>query len=560
MNKSLFSSKKWLSVVIIILLSGIFLSQLSQYHDIKLRDNQIYFRKVFLNIAERYVDDVNLPELLNVAIDAMVDHLDPFSEYIEKEAKSTLQLITEGTYGGLGMEIGMREGNVTVISPIEDTPAKRAGIRAGDIIRKINGKPVKGMELDEVSKKLRGPVGTEVTIEIERPGFDESLVLTLRRAKIVLKDVTYADFIAPGIAYVKLTGFTDKAPNEMIEAIKKLQQKGEIKGFILDLRNNPGGLLMSAIRIANIFLPKGTVIVTTKGKAERERVYKAIENPLLPDVPVAVLVNRGSASASEIVTGAIQDLDRGVVVGDTTFGKGLVQKVIPIDDLGEKQLKLTTAKYYTPSGRCIQKEDYKLKFKNVYQINNRDSLLNHKWYTTAHGRKVWSNGGIVPDVKIKRESLHPFLYQLLGKGVFFKYVVQYLSQNPERRKSALSVNDEELFNLFLNYLGKNKIYYESPEQKELKKLLSKLEKRSDFGEKEKAEFIDILTKVEEKDKDVAVALKNDLIWALKLELANQLDNKKLRYQLLYEKDDQLKKAVEILENQKQYEVVLGANN
>lgn len=552
-----FTKKKIILLIFVVLTSLVFLSQLSNYGDVKIRDNQIYFHKVFLNIAERYVEEVDLPELLNIAIESMVDHLDPYSEYIEKDAKSTLELITEGTYGGLGMEIGMRDGRITVISPIEDTPAERAGIRPGDIINKVDGKSIKGLSLDQVSKKLRGPVGSEVSIEIIRPGLNSPLTFTLKRAKIVLKDVSYYTFLEPGIAYVKLTGFTQKAPEEMIKAINDLKSQGKIDKFILDLRNNPGGLLYSAIKIANIFLPKGTVIVKTRGAHEKEREYAATSDPLLPDVPLVVLVDNGSASASEIVTGAIQDLDRGVVVGDTTYGKGLVQKIIPIDDLGEKQLKLTTAKYYTPSGRCIQKEDYKLKYKEVYHFSNTDSLLDHKWYKTKSGRKVWSNGGIVPDLPVSNKKFHPFLYQLWGKGTYFKFIVQFLTKHPEIRKNPSLISTEDLFSEFDEFLKKNHIFYESVEQKELKKILSKLEKRNDFTQNERKEIMDVLQKIKEKDKNIAQLLKNDLIWSLQLELATQLNNKKMRFELLEQNDMQLQKSIDVLKNREKYQLVLG---
>lgn len=552
-----FLTRKYVIIAVILVSSLIGMAQLSNYHDIQLRDNQLYFRKVFLNIAERYAEEVNLSELINISIKTLVDHLDPYSEYIEKDAKSTLQLITEGTYGGLGMEIGMRDEKVTVISPIDDTPAQRAGIRAGDVLKEVDGENIKGLSLNEVSSRLRGKVGTKVSLTILRPGLNEPLTFNLTRAKIVLKDVAYSGMVKPGIGYVKLTGFTEKAPDELTAAIQELMKQDSLEAFILDLRNNPGGLLSSAVAISNIFIPEGNVIVKTKGKNEPERVYKALQKPLLPNVPLVILVDKGSASASEIVTGAVQDLDRGIIVGDTTYGKGLVQKIIPIDDLGEKQLKLTTAKYYTPSGRCIQREDYKLKYKNVYQIENSDSILQHSWFKTSGGRKVWSNGGIIPDIVVERESLHPYIYQLWGKGVYFTFVIEYLTSHPEFRNDITRINEDNLFNEFLNYLEKSNNFYISEEQLELERLLSQLEERTDIGNQPVAKVKSLIDMVKEKDKKIALTLKNDLIWALKIELSNNVNNKTLRYHLTQQKDLQFQKALELLEEKSKYEVVLG---
>lgn len=546
------------TVIILLIFAGslTILSQLSQYRDVELRDNQIYLRKVFLNIAERYVEDVNLPELLNVAIEAMVDHLDPYSEFLQKDAQNTLQLITEGTYGGLGMEIGLRDNNVTVISPIDDTPAQRAGIRPGDIILTVEGKSVKGLPLDEVSAMLRGPVGTPVKLEIQRPGLKDVLVFELKRDKIVLKDVSYATFVEPGIAYVKLTGFTEKAPSELKNSIYQLQKQDSIRFFILDLRNNPGGLLSSAVEIANIFLPEGSLIVKTAGKNESSREYRALNAPLIKDQPLVVLVDGSSASASEIVAGAIQDLDRGVIVGDTSFGKGLVQKIFPIDDIGEKQLKLTTAKYYTPSGRCIQREDYKLKFRDIYQIDNVDSLLSHKGFLTRNGRKVFSQGGIAPDVFIEPISMHPFLYQLSGQGHFFRFIVEFISTHRETQDNPNSVNPELLFTEFSSYLEKRGVFYQSVEQKEFAELLTKLEQREDITAEELMNLRKELDVIQKKDKNIVSHLKNDLTWALQLELATQLNEKELRFALMAKKDVQLHKAIEVLKDKKRYQLVL----
>ncbi|MEJ2056181.1 MAG: S41 family peptidase, partial [Calditrichaceae bacterium] len=257
----------------------------------------------------------------------MLDKLDPYTVFLEEDGERRLQIITTGKYGGLGMEIGLRNKKITVIAPIDNTPAKNMGVQAGDIIQKVNGEDVSGWNVDKVSKLLRGKIGTDVSLEMVRPGLDEPYSITMTRAEIVIDDIGYSGFVEPGVAYLRLTGFTEKASSEMKAAIRKLKNDQDINAFILDLRGNPGGLLEAAVDITNIFVDKNEMVVYTKGFRESEAKFYTRYQPILPDVPLVVLVDEGSASASEIVAGALQDLDRAVIVGEMTFGKGLVQKV-----------------------------------------------------------------------------------------------------------------------------------------------------------------------------------------------------------------------------------------
>ena len=543
------TTKKVLVIASLFISAWFFIAQVSLYQNA--RDNILYLQQVYLKISDKYVERVNMPLLINTAIKAMVNELDPYTEYIEKDAKRKVQMITEGTYGGLGMEIGMRDNNITIIAPIEDTPAERAGIHAGDQIYKIDNKNVKGLSLDKISKMLRGRIGTEVTIEIIRPGVEEAISLKMVRDKIVIKDVQYYSFVKPGVAYVKLSGFTEKAPTEFINAINELQKQDEIKAFLLDLRSNPGGLLASAVKISNIFIPKGKLVVSTKGAHEAEKKYKTFENPLLPDVPLVVLVDNGSASASEIVAGAIKDLDRGVIVGDTTYGKGLVQKLLPLDDSGNIQLKMTTAKYFTPSGRCIQRDEYKLEHKDVFMINNKDSLMQKKLFKTQNGRSVYSGGGIAPDVFIKNREIEPVIHFLWRKNILFDFAVKYLTANKDFQINNEYEISDDIITQFYSFLKERKIKYVSYEQNVLKKSIYKLEKREDLKN-----TVDLLNKeLNSINKIDSLQITNnidELKWAIKLELASQLEKKNLKLNIILKQDNQFESALKLIMNNEIY--------
>ena len=386
------------------------------------------------------------------------------------------------------MEIGKQEGKITVISPIDDTPAQRAGIRAGDIVVTIDGVQAEQFTLDEASGKLRGQAGTTVDLEIQRPGLDESIKLTLTRQDIIIKDVPYADFIEPGIAFIRLSSFSDKAGSEVREAVRSLQRKGSIDRLVLDLRGNPGGLLASAVEVSNIFLPKGELVVQTRGNHEKENQFTTIENALLPNIPLVVLVDGGSASASEIVAGAIQDLDRGIVIGSKTFGKGLVQQVYPVDKVNDAFLKITTAKYYIPSGRCIQKDDYK-KNKDVFtDLSDSVDYNNHKEYFTRNGRVVYGGGGIQPDIEVDREKIDQYLIALWSQGHFFRFTVDYLTTHPDMKLTNGFTVTEEIMYDFRNYLQQKDMDFDIEGEPELEEFL-----KIAADEKYNADLTDLVT-------------------------------------------------------------------
>lgn len=521
---------------------------------LKIQDALTNFQNVYKQINMHYVEEIDPYEFVRSGIDGMLDKLDPYTVFIDPEGDLRLKIITTGKYGGLGMEIGMRNNRITIISPMSNSPASRAGFKAGDMVEKIDGEDVSKYNSESVSEKLRGPIGTDVEITIRRPGFDELITKKLTREEISIDDVTYFDFVAPGIAYVRLTGFTDKATMEVLNAINELKNEQNIEGFILDLRGNSGGLLESAVEISNIFLPQDTPVVSTNGFRENEFVFRTRSRPVLPDIPVAVLVDEGSASASEIVAGALQDLDRAIIVGTETFGKGLVQKVFTVDKERRTKIKITTAKYYIPSGRCIQKTDYSNNNKVFYKQDSLFSDSHVAEFFTANKRLVYEKGGISPDIHVGGEEVHNVLIELWRKSILFNFAVEYQRKNPQL-KSEFAVGDD-IFNQFVDYVAENKFDYIIEGENEAIKLAEAIGKNELLTDlkNQTNEIINELDKLKEKD---LINHKDEIQRALLSELAEKYFGPydKIRYEI--QDDKQLNAAVEVLNNQNQYKKILA---
>lgn len=558
----MFRKTLWPQVMLLVLLLFLSIAILNSSYAsneeiyLKLDKGLFYLKQVYETIARNYVDEVDPEGLSKSAIQGIVQELDPYTVFFEKKGSEQLEIITKGKYGGLGMEIGKQEGKITVISPIDDTPAQRAGIRAGDIIISIDGTQTDQLTLDEASSKLRGLAGTMVDLEIQRPGLDESIKLTLTRQDIIIKDVPYADFIEPGIAFIRLSSFSDKAGSEVREAVRNLHRKGAIDGLVLDLRGNPGGLLASAVEVSNIFLPKGEVVVQTRGNHEKDNQFTTTESALLPNIPLVVLVDGGSASASEIVAGAIQDLDRGIVIGSKTFGKGLVQQVYPVDKVNDAFLKITTAKYYIPSGRCIQKDDYK-KNKDVFtDLSDSVDYNNHKKYFTRNGRVVFGGGGIQPDIEVEREKIDQYLIALWSQGHFFRFTVDYLANHPDIQLSNGFTVTDEILDGFRSYLQQKDMDFDIEGEPELEEFLEIA-----AVEKYNADLTDLVTvalqKLEkEKDQEFDKNLQ-EIKHSLESEFAEKLGSTSARISTLLKHDDTVSKALEIIKNQEDYLSVLA---
>jgi carboxyl-terminal processing protease len=425
--------------------------------DGEIRDNLREFAQVYDLVEKNYAEPVNPDKAIyNGAIPGMLRVLDPHSNFFDPKQYALLREDQRGKYYGVGMSVGPRNNKVIVIAPFVGTPAYKAGIRPGDIIAAVDGKPTDNMTTSDVADLLKGAKGTTVHITIVREGAEKPLEFTVVRDEIPRYSVDLAFEIKPGIGYMHVNGFTETTEHEVGQALENFQSQGELKGLILDLRQNPGGLLSEGVGVADKFLHKGQVIVSHHGRNSPEKVYRAAHGNGGKDYPLVVLVNRGTASAAEIVSGAIQDHDRGLVVGESTFGKGLVQTVYPLSE--NTGLALTTAKYYTPSGRLIQR-DYNGVSLYDYYYNHDDqqaSIAGKEIKLTDSGRTVYGGGGITPDVKIATPKATRFQDDLLQHYAFFNFTKHYLLNR--HIPKDFQVNDAVLQD-FRKFLADEKITY-----------------------------------------------------------------------------------------------------
>lgn len=431
--------------------------------------NEVY-RKLFTN----YVDPIKAEEFVETSIRHMMKELDPYTVFMTEDEKEPLETLTKGSYGGVGLRISMRKDTLTVISPMEGSPASRANILPGDQVLKIDSVSTIGVDLNKTAKMIRGKIGTNVTLTIRRPGVHGLNEYTLTRDNISVNDVSYSGMLQDHIGYIRLSGFSKGASMEVRQAISSLKKEDKrIQALILDLRGNPGGLLSEALAVSELFTELRDTLLFTKGRTQvANRVFVSRQKPYLSnDIKIAVLVNRGSASASEIVAGVIQDLDRGIVIGAPSFGKGLVQTVFRIDKT--HSVKVTTAKYYIPSGRLIQKPDYLKNPELVEEHVSGDTLFYSK-----NGRVLKGGGGIVPDIEVKVESLPDFVRELWRQNMFYSYAIKYKSEQGDI--STPVVVDESIVSDFKTYLDEDGFSYYKKNEKKLRNLEKELLKEEHF--------------------------------------------------------------------------------
>lgn len=427
------------------LLLGAAAAQPQKSHDAAVNRNLSTFSELVKQLEMNYVDTIRTDESFEAAIGAMLSTVDPYTEYYTGEDIDDLNTLTTGEYGGIGSYI-MTRGEWTYISePYEGSPAAEAGLRGGDRILRIDTLSARGLPSQEVSKKLRGVPGTPLTLEIARPYVEDSLLtVTLERRKLQLPSVPYWGRRG-NTGYIRLTSFIDKSPDEVRAALEAFREDPKVKNVVLDLRDNGGGLLESAVEIVGFFVPKGTEVLRTRGRdAAREKTYRTTHSPLMPDIPLAILVNGNSASASEITAGALQDLDRAVVIGSRSFGKGLVQSTVqlPYSSL----LKVTVAKYYIPSGRLIQALDYSRRNPDGSVARTPDSLTNV--YHTRNGREVRDGGGIKPDIEMADPTMSGLLYDLLRDNRIFDFATRYAATHPDIADPETFTVTDEIYDAF----------------------------------------------------------------------------------------------------------------
>ncbi|MDQ1771767.1 PDZ domain-containing protein [Labilibaculum sp. A4] len=513
----------------------------------------IYYT-LFRELNLFYVDEIDPGDLVKKSMDAMLSTLDPYTTYISESEIEDFKLMTTGEYAGIGSLISKHKDEVIIAEPYEGFPAFKAGLKAGDVLLEINGTPVSKKSTDDVSSLLKGQPNVPLTIKIKRPGVDKTMEKKLVRENIQLKSVPYYGMVSDSIGYILLNQFTDKASGEIKAALKELKEQNA-KSIVLDLRGNPGGLLDQAIEIVNLFVDKGEDIVSTKGKVSQwDKSYTATKTPFDAKIPIAVLVNRGSASASEIVSGAIQDLDRGIIIGERTFGKGLVQTTRNLTY--NAKLKVTTAKYYIPSGRCIQALDYSHRNEDGSVGKIADSLITE--FHTKNGRSVYDGGGVLPDLKIESERYSSLSINLIRHFLVFDYATLYANSHDKiAGAKEFKISDQE-FEKFSKYIKEQKFVYES-ESTEILDALKKSAKEEKYFDISTNEFDALTAKLTPNlDRDLT-RFKDEISDLLAHEIIKRYyyQNGGIEYSL--KEDKTLLKAIEVLQDKNEYLGILDGS-
>ncbi len=521
------------SFLAILLVTVISIGRSDLYRDISSNWRMVY--EVYKRVMTDYTDQIDPKKLAAAGIEGMLSELDPYSVYLEDEDRHQLNLLTRGNYGGVGIQLGVRNDSLTVIAPIDDSPAKRAGIITNDKIIAVDGQSSDEMSLDEAADKIRGPKNSKVTLTIRRWG-EEDIDFVLTRSLITVKDVSYSGMINDDTGYIRLNRFSRNSSVEMRQVLRSLENQ-EAEKIILDLRGNPGGLMDAAVQILDMLVEEGIEVVSMSGRSEdSKRTFTSQNRPILNSfVRLAVLIDGGSASASEIVAGAIQDLDRGIVVGTNSFGKGLVQTAFQLDET--RTLKMTTAKYYIPSGRLIQKPGY-LRGNIATDSGDADSV-----FATVNGRRVISNGGITPDFVVEQERTPMLTRECWRKGLFYQFSNKY--QKDHELKGIIEITDE-IIEEFRTFISMKELDLKSEGEKELAKLEEILVEESET-DKRIEHSLSILRKHYEQDKDdlfndeidhIRIMLERDMSWAV--------GGLGMRIESSFDDDPVVLKAIEVL--------------
>lgn len=556
MGKMIPRTKTVLFILAVVFFSGTvtgFILRTDSEFFFKINKSIDIFGRVYKEVASNYVDTVDPEKFMRAGIDGMLNALDPYTVFIDEKEVEEVELITTGKYGGIGVTIGLRDGYITVISLMEGYSAEKQGLEVGDRIIEIEEESTIGMKPLDVRSLVRGTPGTEVHMKIDREGEALPLKFVLIREEIQVKNISYSDYLKDGIAYIKIDRFSRRAGDELRVAIKDLKSKSTVEAVILDLRGNPGGLLDVAVDVVDKFVAKGTLVVKTRGRAsDSEKSYHASEEPMLGDVPLVVLVNGNSASASEIVAGTVQDLDRGLILGTRTFGKGLVQTITQLSY--NTKLKITTSKYYTPSGRLIQEIDYMHRDGDGVFLTIPDTL--REVYKTKNGRSVYDAGGIMPDSVVEEEQYSRLYKELLRKAMFFKFATHYFSSHREIDTEFLIT--EDILSEFRRYVGD----YEFTYQDELEIKLSELKQvlhDSEYSIAMEEKIEDLSKQIEAEKLGAFERSKEEIRRPLEAELMARYEGEEARIRSTFPYDRQLQVALHLIEDPALYRQYLQPN-
>lgn len=539
------------SIFIPILIIGFFSFNNPNERYFEITKNLDIFSTLFKEVNAYYVDEINPNKLIKTGIDAMLASLDPYTNYIPEDDIEDYRTMTTGQYGGIGAIIGRRNGKNVIMMPYEGFPGHKSGLKIGDEILKVNDVDVTDKNTSEISQLLKGQANTKLNVTIKRYGVEKPIILAITRGKITIDNVPYSGMVTDDIGYIKLSDFTTGAGKEVKKSLEQLKKEGAQK-IILDLRGNPGGLLNEAVNVSNIFIKQGLEVVSTKGKVKDwNKTYRALNRPTDIEIPIAVLTSPRSASAAEIVSGVIQDYDRGVLVGEKTFGKGLVQATRPLTY--NSQLKITTAKYYIPSGRCIQAINYSQRNDNGSVGFIPDSLKSE--FTTQNGRKVYDGGGVDPDYEVEPTVPAPITLSLLSKGLIFEYALKYHFAH----ESILSARDFKLtdkeYEAFVEWLMDKDYDYTTKVEKTIE-TLTKYAKTEKYYDKIKSEIEDLKSKVMHNKEQDLKEFASEIKSILETRIVVQYYLLRGKFEASFDDDVQVQSAIKILHDPEQYNSLL----
>ena len=543
-----FKRLSFVCLVVAISFFGLLRSQqLDIYREIARSQQQIM--TVYKYLVTEYIHELDIPQLTSKMINSMLENFDPYTEYYEEKDLEDLNIKTSGEFSGVGLQIYMYEGQLTVVGPIEGSPAFRAGIFTGDKITHIDGVETDGMELKDATNLIRGEKGTDVVLTIKKPITDAVYDYTINRDIIAIKDIPYYGMVNPSVGYLRITNFSENTPKETANAFLSLMDQGA-ENLIIDLRDNPGGLLSSSLDMLDLMLPKGLDMVSTKGRTGRVlKDYKSLNRTLISEgIDITVLINEASASASEIVAGVLQDHDRAVIVGSQSFGKGLVQSVIAIDN--SSALKITNSKYYIPSGRGIQKREY-----IDEDLLSAERTIEDSLFTTKGGRKVRGGGGITPDILIENNEQYPLANAIYRDGGFFRFAQETSDQYTSFEEVS---NDPDLMSKFADFIKENEIAGYVDGENELEKAKEKLVKEDNKNIFLNNAFSVIENQIK-KSQSAMLETEKDFIEKMLLGwFAFYYEGDKGRYKFILQDDKAVQKSLEILLDDKLYTSILSA--
>ncbi|HOW30348.1 MAG TPA: S41 family peptidase [Bacteroidales bacterium] len=546
-----------LAIIILIVAAGFKTSPLcaQQSQEFEISKNLDIFITLYKELNTNYVDDINASELMQTGINAMLDDLDPYTVYIPEAEIEDYRFMTTGEYGGIGSLIHQQDGKIIISEPYENAPAQKAGLKAGDRILKVNDKSTEGKSVDDVSSILKGQPGTSLKLEVERNGMSKPLIININREKIVLDAVPYYGMLNGEIGYIKLTSFTQTASAEVKKAFLNLKQEHDVKGIVLDLRDNGGGLLTEAVNIVNLFVNKGELVVSTKGKQpDKNKTYRTLLDPLDAEIPLIVLVNGSSASASEIVSGALQDLDRAVIMGRNTYGKGLVQNIFPLTY--NTQVKITVAKYYIPSGRCIQAIDYAHKDGNGIAGHIPDSLITA--YKTKHGRTVYDGKGIAPDVELDTTRFSSVAYNLFIKYLIFDYATKFAAENAEIPKPGAFRITDDIFDDFKKFVSAKGFEFSTAADRDLIALKQAAQAEGCWDEI-KTDYELLKSKIEKHKTEDIDNNRDEISQLLKLEIVSRYYYQKGRIESSLSSDKDLLESEKLINDKPLYQAIISGS-